>query len=169
MKIGDKITDGSASFIVRKIGGGGQLIKGIIMAFSGTFDSNGYPIDPDTNTGDTGWHICDWTHGTPDLRGRFILGASDGYAVGSTGGEENHTLTIDEMPWHRHTCKIFNNNNENFDMGGYGYRVSGGTWVNGRTAGQDGGDRCGESTYSGSGWSHNNMPHYYALSYIMKV
>lgn len=39
------------------------------MAFSGTFDSNGYPIDTDTNAGDTGWHICDGTNGTPDLLG----------------------------------------------------------------------------------------------------
>ena len=92
------ITDGSATFAVRNI----RLIKGIIMAFSGTFDSNGYPIDPDTNTGDTGWHICDGTNGTPDLRGRFILGASDGHAVGSTGGEENHTLNVNEMPSHTH-------------------------------------------------------------------
>ena len=36
MKVGDKITDGTAGFIVRKIGSSG-LIKGVIMAFSGTF------------------------------------------------------------------------------------------------------------------------------------
>ena len=35
---------------------------------------------------------------TPDLRGRFLLGASASHAAGSTGGEETHTLTVEEMP-----------------------------------------------------------------------
>lgn len=163
MKIGDKITDGSASFIVRKMGGGGQLIKGIIMAFSGTFDSNGYPIDPDTNAGDTGWHICDGTNGTPDLRGRFILGASDSHTVGSTGGEENHTLTIDEMPSHTHVFermpKFYNETNYNDDE-----------QANMREEARRASNVERANTYStGGDQPHNNMPPYYALSYIMKI
>lgn len=170
MKIGDKITDGTASFIVRKIGGGGgQLIKGIIMAFSGTFDSNGYPIDPDTNAGDTGWHICDGTNGTPDLRGRFILGASDGHAVGSTGGEENHTLTIGEMPTHNHTIHFYNDDWNQTD--GSSGRCNQPGIVH------DSIDRADEHTNrwpdlvenTGGGAAHNNMPPYYTLSYIMKI
>lgn len=39
---------------------------------------------------------------TPDLRGRFLLGEGPGRAAGDTGGEENHTLTIAEMPSHTH-------------------------------------------------------------------
>lgn len=30
----------------------------------------------------------------------FLLGAGDSYIAGSTGGEENHILTVDEMPSH---------------------------------------------------------------------
>lgn len=37
------------------------------------------------------------------IEGRFLLGASSGYPVNSTGGEKEHTLTVEEMPshWHR--------------------------------------------------------------------
>lgn len=37
------------------------------------------------------------------LKDRFLLGAGDTYSNGSTGGEATHTLTINEMPSHKHT------------------------------------------------------------------
>ena len=33
-----------------------------------------------------GWALCDGANGTPDLRGRFLVGAGGDYAVGDTGG-----------------------------------------------------------------------------------
>lgn len=163
----NKITDGSASFIVRKSGGGGQLIKGIIMAFSGTFDDNGYPIDPDTNAGDTGWHICNGTNGTPDLRGRFILGASDSHAVGTAGGEENHVLTIDELP------KV-SGSVQNYLIWGSNKAESG--VLHNSVSGTRFPSSATENTYAskisisfGNNKPHNNMPPYYTLSYIMKI
>lgn len=60
------------------------------------------------------WYLCDGTNGTPDLRGRYRMGAGyasdpgatpgdDGYAltdrpVAETGGEENHLLSVSELP-----------------------------------------------------------------------
>ena len=38
----------------------------------------------------SGWHICDGTVGTPDLRGRFILGCGAGYDPGDTGDTIDH-------------------------------------------------------------------------------
>lgn len=39
----------------------------------------------------------------PDMRGRFAIGADGGgYPLGTTGGAEDHTLTIAEMPPHSH-------------------------------------------------------------------
>lgn len=35
-----------------------------------------------------GWHLCDGTMGTPDLRGSFIIGAGDEYDFGDIGGND---------------------------------------------------------------------------------
>lgn len=37
-----------------------------------------------------GWQLCDGTNSTPDLRGRFVIGAGGTYAKGATGGNEKH-------------------------------------------------------------------------------
>ena len=37
-----------------------------------------------------------------EITGRFLLGRSTAHAAGSTGGEETHTLTSNEMPAHTH-------------------------------------------------------------------
>ncbi len=59
-----------------------------------------------------GWALCDGTvvngFRTPDLRGRFVLGAGAGAgltdrAVGQTGGAERHVLTEAELPAHAHS------------------------------------------------------------------
>ena len=70
-----------------------------------------------------GWHLCDGSaHGSaalqavigsanaPDLRGRFIVGAGPGYAVGDTGGAESVTLTAAQsgLPAHSHTASAGN-------------------------------------------------------------
>jgi len=39
----------------------------------------------------------------PDLRERFVLGAGMSYPVGQTGGSNEITQTIDQMPIHSHT------------------------------------------------------------------
>ena len=39
-----------------------------------------------------GWHLCDGTSGTPDLRNRFVIGAGSTYAVGDTGGATTKNL-----------------------------------------------------------------------------
>lgn len=37
------------------------------------------------------------------IKDRFLLAAGDTHVAGSTGGEAQHTLTVDEMPNHRHS------------------------------------------------------------------
>jgi hypothetical protein len=66
--------------------------QGAIMMWSGSFAS--IPL---------GWALCDGTGGTPDLRDRFILGASISSEVGNTGGNNSYNLTVAQLPAHNHT------------------------------------------------------------------
>ena len=55
-----------------------------------------------------GWFICDGSNGTPDLRGRFILGSGKGSNLTlrdpqkPLGGRETIALGTNELPKHRH-------------------------------------------------------------------
>ena len=40
------------------------------------------------------------TFNLPNIESRTIIGESDSYELGATGGEEKHTLTVEEMPKH---------------------------------------------------------------------
>ena len=72
-----------------------------------------------------GWAECDGTQGTPDIIGRFIMGGGlDSFSGGvpalyTTGGEDTHILTLDEMPEHEHL----------FSTTAYTANVNGGTGV----------------------------------------
>ena len=117
-----------------------------------------------------GWAICDGS-GTPDLRGRFILGAGQGNgvdsngdafvnrAVGNTGGAALHTLTTSQMPNHSHTVY------SEWDLG-FGSYFNQGTNKIGCSSGTETATSTGPT---GDGAKHNNMPPFYVLVYIMKT
>jgi hypothetical protein len=42
------------------------------------------------------------------IKDTFLLGAGDIYTAGDTGGEAEHTLTVDELPSHRHKAGTTN-------------------------------------------------------------
>jgi len=56
-----------------------------------------------------GWVVCDGTNGTPDLRGRFILGSGQGAGLTlrnpqqPTGGRESVALGVNQLPRHSHS------------------------------------------------------------------
>ena len=70
--------------------GTGTIVTGTIILWSGSVGS--IP---------SGWALCDGTSGTPDLRGRFVVGAGSGgsYVPGSSGGLE----AITSVPSHTHS------------------------------------------------------------------
>lgn len=48
------------------------------------------------------------TFGLPDLQGRIPVGNGKGFVLGQRSGEENHTLTLGEMPAHTHALNATN-------------------------------------------------------------
>ncbi len=134
--------------------------SGFIIMYSKT------PIPP-------GWSICDGTNGTPDLSGRFILGAGKveypmqsyssndiEFILNQTGGEYKHELTPDEIPPHNHGY-IAGLCNSHHCRGGISYKQSGSTHNIGYT------DYSGGNS-EGNTVKHENMPPYYVLYYIIK-
>ena len=125
---------------------GGLAPEGIIVAWSGSEDDI-----PD------GWHLCDGTNGTPNLRDRFIVGAGNTYAVGAKGGEAAHTLTTSEMPKHYHWISETDSAIGRMLDSNRGSKIT------------QGGANISKTDYSGESEPHNNLPPYYALCFIMKI
>lgn len=89
----------------------------------------------------------------------FLLAAGDTYAAGSTGGEAQHTLTVNEMPAHDH--KIWTRYGSG-DASAWAY-----VGTSGKTTAQYPSDGVRRVSVAGVGNSHNNMPPYLAV-YIWK-
>lgn len=135
---------------------------GSVIAWSGTADDI-----PE------GWHICNGEDGTLNLQDMFILGAGPNHAVGTTGGSEEVTLTVAQMPSHSHNERI------RFDGNHYG-SMSGITSINPVPTLQikdsamtsipsPGTVDPMPTSETGSSQPHPNMPPYYSLLYIQKI
>lgn len=146
----------------------GGVLPGTVTAFSGSFDSNGYPIDKNTGKSDTDWHLCDGTNGTPDLRSRFIYGG-DGTNNGATGGEATHKLTVEEMPSHNHSIRFYNDDWNSSDGKQGAYNLPGIVHDATDTSDKHTNRWTDIIENTGSDQPHNNMPPYYTLAFIMKL
>ena len=112
-----------------------------------------------------GWKLCDGSEGTPNLKGKFIVGYdpsdSDYNTVGKTGGERAVTLTTAQMPSHSHKTTIrvsglsarSNSDNDFFAP----------SWKSQNTT-----DTV-ESNSVGDGHAHENRPPYYVMCFIKRV
>lgn len=124
----------------------------------------------------SGWYLCNGSNGTPDLRDRFIIGASsDSVGVAKTnitgsltltGGTKDainvsHTHTLTD-PGHTHSYLQA--------TGGAAAAGGGSTSFNGNISGTTGSSTTGISiSTEGSSGTNQNLPPYYALAYIMKA
>ena len=96
------------------------------------------------------------------VKDKFVLAAGDSYKVGATGGEANHTLTVSEMPSHRHSSDSYQ----------YGYPSDNSitakdnycTWVNRGTINGNAPNTAEsgwiKTSQQGGSQPHNNMPPY---------
>jgi microcystin-dependent protein len=127
----------------------------------------------------TTYGAVDGTHfSIPDLRGRVPimvdgtaarLTAND--ALGNTGGEEKHTLTVGELAGHVHILRQELGIGGGIPVGLSGATASGRVAAGGNTpippAGADGQNLNTEST--GSGTAHNNLQPYVVLNALIHV
>lgn len=131
----------------------------------------------------TGWSLCNGTGGTPDLRERFIVGATSdgdstypGIGVGNTGGSADATLAS-------HSHSLSSGGASGTFLTSASLNVStgivqantGGTAANAVTSVSIN-TGSGSVSYSqpsvsteGSSATNANLPPYYALAFIMRV
>jgi hypothetical protein len=161
-------TAGASGQVLLSAGGsttptwGNPFVAGMIILWSGS-----------SATIPTGWLLCDGTNSTPDLRNRFVVGATSTYAVGATGGSADaivvshtHTATVTD-PGHTHTTGVTGSTTVGDGQGGGGRTYptgNGGTTTGTATTGIT----VANST-TGSSGTNANLPPYYALCYIMKA
>ena len=147
----NRLTAGSYAGDGSALTGIEAFVTGMIILWSGAADA--IP---------SGFVLCDGNNNTPNLSGRFVVGydASNGdYDVNDTGGAENVTLSIAQMPNHKHDTTV--DNSDLFPATGQ------------KTIGFGGAGGYPATTFTmsttGGGGAHENRPPYYALCYIMKT
>ena len=108
----------------------------------------------------SGWVLCDGNNSTPDLRDRFVVGASDstgdtsypGVSPGATGGGQSGSITI----------------SVNGNTGWASQVPNASSTPNASPEPQNSRDRHQHGWGGNFPHSYDKMPPYYALAYIMK-
>jgi microcystin-dependent protein len=122
-----------------------------------------------------GWRLCDGSGGSPDLRGRFIVGYNsadfDYGLIGNTGGSKTVTLSEAQMPSHTHSINDPGHTHALTRLNKPGGDGNGGRWG----VDSNGGTSTASNTTgitinnAGSSLPHENRPPYYTLAYIQKI
>ena len=125
---------------------GGKSLIDRIYPVGSIYISTSSTFNPQTTWGGTWRKTAD---------GRCLIGANSAYPLGSTGGEEKHTLTIDEMPAHNHYSSRVNWYNT-LQTNGISVNI-----VAKSNLKVDGPDNY--TDYAGGSKAHNNMQPYLAV------
>jgi microcystin-dependent protein len=143
LSVGGDLTAG-AGLKAASLTGAGAVPVGTIILWYGT-------EAPD------GWAICNGENGTPNLAGKFPVGAGNAYAPGAEGGADTVTLETKHLPAHGHGYELRAGNNRDAASGA---DRNDSVWH---------GDSTKETGATGGGGAHENLPPFRALHYIMRV
>lgn len=124
--------------------------SGVIVMWSGTIAN--IP---------SGWHLCDGTNGTPDLRNFFVVGAYE-----DSSGVAKTTITGSDTLSGNGSLPATNTNTANFMTSSSG---SASGYSFGGVAQTVSANQIGASFTPSFGTGSYNIARYYALAYIMKL
>jgi hypothetical protein len=169
------IPSGTVNFLGGTING--VFASGMILMYTGEYAPSG-------------WRFCDGTNGTPDLRGRFVIGANPmviGSSTsgafytsnpGTTGGSQNVVADHQHQTWDTKYCESNWPSYYNSINNAWPYRSTNFYNVRGVGASSDNDNQPSgtvERTGATSGLNStvvtktDTRPPYYALAYIMKI
>ncbi len=192
----DLAVEGTATFKKVNIEGEATFTQGVTFNGNVSVDSassiSGYGTIPvggiimwSGSTVPDGWALCDGNNGTPDLRGRFVMGAKKtqyGYLdIDEKGGNEVIFLNANQLPAHRHL--YYGDDQLEGRSGTDLYDVTSTTVVKNVPGGYDAKSErsgSGKNYYTSANLSNDGKdgttgrgiditPRYYKLAYIMRV
>jgi microcystin-dependent protein len=105
------------------------------------------------------------TFGLPDLQGRIPLHTSTGYIQGQKAGEENHTLTIQEIPAHPHAVAGMGTGTTNVGPA----NLYGGGGLKAYKAAPSGTMNAAVVKNNPGGQPHNNMMPFLVVTFIIAL
>ena len=108
--------------------------------------------------------------GLPNLRGRAPMHDGSTTALGQSGGEEDHTLSVNEIPAHTHGLQGTSNAADSTDPDGdlYGMTAGGRRGVTPYVAANNLVDMAATAN-AGGGAAHNNMQPYLVIGFVIAL
>ena len=106
------------------------------------------------------------------IEDRFLLASGSAFPNGTTGGESQHTLSVNEMPAHGHDIRNVGGSGTNGLCGvGTATGVDGNNWAFVDAASDASNNASGVfgATNTGGGQPHNNMPPFVAVNVYVRV
>lgn len=129
----------------------------VITALSNSLLNRFYPVGTiyETTNGDFNPNTT-WGGTWSKIEGKFLLGSSNSYIIGDMGGEATHTLTVNEMPSHKHTitADLVNTTTQLGEF--FGSTTTGNVALYDVTT--------TDTNNTGSDQPHNNMPPYQVVN-----
>jgi microcystin-dependent protein len=106
----------------------------------------------------------------PNFQGRAPIHVANGFALGQTGGEQNHTLSINEIPQHTHSVNGSSGNGNRLTAAGNTWAVEGSNttfiYSNGS---QDAHMAPSAIANNGGNQPHSNMQPFLVLNFIIAL